>query len=214
MFKIDKFDLLVSLYIFCICVSELMGGKTFPIAQIGTFHLNSSVSLFVIPLLFTINDVIVEVKGKERARSVVQSGLFVVILIFLYAALAVHLPPSVRSLPQEKAYDTIFGQTMRISLASLTAFAFSDFLDVYIFAKIREKMHKKALWFRNNISNFISQLLDTVLFMTLAFYAFDQSISSNIAFLVSLSLPYWLLRCSMSIIETPLVYIGVKWLKK
>lgn len=214
MFKIDKFDLLVSLYIFCICVSELMGGKTFPILQIGAFHLNSSVSLFVIPLIFTINDVIIEVKGKERARSVVQSGLFVVILIFLYAALAVHLPPSIRSASQEKAYDTIFGQTMRISLASLTAFAVSDFLDVYIFAKIREKMHKKALWFRNNVSNFVSQLLDTAIFMTLAFYAFDQSLSSNFAFLVSLSLPYWLLRCSMSILETPLVYAGVKWLKK
>lgn len=214
MFKIEKFDLLVSLYIFCICVSELMGSKTFPLFNIGSFHLNASVAIFVIPLIFTINDIIVEVKGKERARSVVKSGLLVVGLIFLYAALTVHLPPSMRFASQEAAYDTIFGQTMRIALASLTAFAVSDFMDVYIFAKIREKMHKKALWFRNNLSNFLAQLLDTVVFMTLAFYAFDQSLSSNLSFLIGISLPYWLIRCGISVIETPLVYIGVKWLKK
>lgn len=214
MFKIEKFDLLVSLYIFCICVSELMGSKTFPLFNIGSFHLNASVAIFVIPLIFTINDIIVEVKGKERARSVVKSGLLVVGLIFLYAALTVHLPPSMRFASHEAAYDTIFGQTMRIALASLTAFAVSDFMDVYIFAKIREKMHKKALWFRNNLSNFLAQLLDTVVFMTLAFYAFDQSLSSNLSFLIGISLPYWLIRCGISVIETPLVYIGVKWLKK
>jgi len=87
-------------------------------------------------------------------------------------------------------------------------------MDVYIFSKIREKMGKKALWFRNNVSNFISQLIDTVIFMTLAFYALGQPFGSNVAFLVGLILPYWLIKCSMSILETPLVYLGVNWLKK
>ncbi len=50
--------------------------------------------------------------------------------------------------------------------------------------------------------------------MTLAFYALDQSIGSNLSFIAGLAIPYWLLRCCMSIIETPLVYLGVKWLKK
>ena len=49
--------------------------------------------------------------------------------------------------------------------------------------------------------------------MFLAFYAFDKPFAGNITFLWSLILPYWLLKCFMSIIETPLVYIGVKWLK-
>src|SRR4029078_9143658 len=103
----------------------------------------------------------------------------------------------------------IFKQSIRISLASLTAFAFSDFLDVYLFSKIRERLGKKNLWLRNNASNIISQFVDTVVFMVLAFYALNLSATANISFLWSIILPYWLLKCFMSVIETPLVYIGV-----
>ena len=213
MFKIEKMDLLVSIYIFGIIVSELMGAKTFPLLDLGFYKLNASVAIFLIPLLFTINDVIVEVHGAKRARSVVRSGLLMIGLLFGFIMLAISLPPSKRFLETEGAYDTVFGKSARISLASLTAFALADFLDIFIFSKIREKLGKSKLWLRNNASNFIAQLIDTVVFMTLAFYAFDRGFGDNWSFLVSLIIPYWLLKCSMSVIETPLVYVGVKWLR-
>ncbi|OGK39444.1 hypothetical protein A3F34_00680 [Candidatus Roizmanbacteria bacterium RIFCSPHIGHO2_12_FULL_44_10] len=214
MFKVNKFDLLISVYIFCIVAAELMGGKTFPLAKIGNFNLNASVAVFLIPLLFTINDVIIEVHGKERARSVVRSGLFVVVLVILFSTLATWLPPSVRFMEREAAYDNIFITSIRISLASLIAFTISEFLDIYIFSLIREKLGKSKLWLRNNASNIISQFFDTVIFMSLAFYGLDKSFGSNFSFLTSLILPYWLLKSSLSIIETPFVYWGVKWLKE
>ena len=49
MLKIEKFDLLVSVYIFCIAVAELMGAKTFPLVKIFGYQLNASVAIFVIP---------------------------------------------------------------------------------------------------------------------------------------------------------------------
>ena len=214
MFKIQKFDLLISVYIFCIAVSELMGGKTFPLINLFGYQLNASVAIFVLPLIFTINDVITEVYGKERTRSVIRSGLFIIFLIFLFSLMATALPSSTRFIPSEKAYDTIFGLSARIAAASLTAFTLAEFLDVFIFAKIREVLGKKALWLRNNVSNFVSQFVDTTVFMVLAFYAFDRGIGDNLVFLISLIIPYWLLKCFMSIIETPLVYLGVSWLKK
>ncbi len=213
MVKIQKMDLLIALYMFCIAVSELMGGKTFHIMNIGSFPLNASVAIFTFPLIFTINDVITEVFGKERARSVVLSALVVIVGILLFSLLAVSLPPSMRFLPSEKAYDAIFGLSARIAAASLTAFIISDFLDIYLFSLIRKKLGKKALWLRNNVSNFIAQFFDTLLFMFLAFYAIDKSFDANLVFLFGLILPYWLLKCFMSIIETPLVYLGVNWLK-
>lgn len=213
MFKIEKFDLLVSLYIFCIAVAELMGAKTFPLVKIFGYQLNASVAIFVIPLIFTINDVITEVFGKERTRSVIRSGLFVIFLILVFSLLATNLPPSLRFTKTEGAYDIIFGLSARIAAASLTAFALAEFLDVFIFAKIRQRFGKKALWFRNNASNFVSQFIDTFVFMFLAFYALDKSFDNNIGFLFSLILPYWLLKCFMSVIETPFVYLGVRWLK-
>lgn len=191
-----------------------MGGKTFPVANLWGFRLNQSVAIFFIPLIYSINDIITEVYGKERTRSLIRSALFVVFLVFLSAIFFTYLPPSIRFQAKESAYDTIFGLSARFAAASLTAFALAEFLDVYIFAKIRQRLGKKSLWLRTNASNFISQFVDTVVFVTLAFYALNRPFGDNFTFLAGIILPYWLLKCFMSVIETPLVYLGVSWLKK
>lgn len=191
-----------------------MGAKTFPIFKIFGYQLNTSVSIFFLPLVFTINDVITEVYGKERTRSIIRSGLLVVLLTFLFSLLFVALPPTARFTPSEKSYDTIFGLSARFALASLIAFIVAEFTDVFVFVKLRKMFGKKALWFRNNVSNFVSQFLDTIIFMVLAFYSFNVPFGANVSFLTSLIIPYWLIKCAMSVIETPLVYLGVMWLRK
>jgi uncharacterized integral membrane protein (TIGR00697 family) len=213
MFKIQKLDFLISFYITCVVLSELMGAKTFPLFTIGSFHINATVALFVLPLIYSINDIIVEVFGKERAQSLVRSSLLMIFFILIFSLIATYLPASKRFLPTEKAYETIFSISARFSAASLIAFIISEFADIYIFAKLRKKLGKTKLWLRTNASNFVSEFLDVAVFMTLAFYAFDQSIGANFSFIAGIALPYYLLRCFMSILETPLVYLGVKWLK-
>ncbi len=212
MFRIEKTDLLVSVYIFCILVSELMGGKTFPVLT-WPVRLNASVAIFVLPLVYSINDIVIEVLGIERARSIVRSGLITVALVLGFSLLATSLPPSGRFAATESAYDTIFGLSARIAAASLTAFLLAEFTDLLVFQKIRARLGKKSLWLRSNASNIVSHFLDTVIFITLAFYGVNRPFADNISFLWSLILPYWLLKCSMSVVTTPLVYAGVRWLK-
>jgi len=195
-------------------ISELLGGKTFPLLTLGTFQLSASVAIFVVPLVYGINDIITEVFGKPKAQSVVRSGLFMVFFLFLFAILATALPATARFIPMEKAYEQIFGISIRISAASLIAFAIGEFSDVLIFYRIRQRLGKSKLWFRTNASNFLSQFLDTTIFITLAFYALDKPLGANLPFLLGIILPYWLLKCFMSVIETPLVYVGVKWLRR
>ncbi|HSW98524.1 MAG TPA: queuosine precursor transporter [Candidatus Saccharimonadales bacterium] len=210
---IRKFDFLVALYVFGVMVAELMGAKTFSLGTVGHWHLSASVAVFVFPLLFTVTDVIVEVHGRRRARSVVYSGIAMVFLLALFELLAVHIAPSARFAPSEKAYDAIFGASLRLAGASLVAFAASELLDVVVFARLRKVLHGKALWLRNNASNFVSQLADSTVFLTLAFYAFGHSFGANASFLLGIIIPYWLVRCALSLVETPLVYLGVWWLK-
>lgn len=211
--NINRFDFLIAFYTACVIMSELMGAKTFPLATIGTFHLNATVVIFILPFIYAANDIIVEVYGKERAQSIVRSSLFMIFFLLLFSLLATNLPASKRFLTTEPAYETIFSISARFSAASLIAFAISEFSDVLIFAKLRQKLGKKNLWFRTNVSNFASEFLDTAIFMTLAFYSFNIPFASNFSFIAGIALPYWLLRCAMSIIETPLVYLGVRWLK-
>lgn len=212
-FGIRKFDLIVALYIFGVITAELMGAKTFPLVQTSWLHLNATVAIFMMPLLFTLTDIVVEVHGRARARSMVFSGLTVVALLIFYAWIATSLPPSARYAPTESAYDTIFKASIQISIASIMAFAVAELMDVAIFSKLRERMNGKALWLRNNVSNFAAQLIDSTVFIVIAFYAFNQSVTSNLSFMIGLIIPYWLLRCLLSVLQTPLAYLGVWWLR-
>jgi len=214
MFNIQKLDFLIAFYTTCVVLTEIMGAKTVPLFTIFSFPIHATVTLLILPFIYSINDTIVEVFGKEKAQSIVRSTLLMVLFILIFSIIATALPADKRFAPTESAYETIFGISIRFSAASLIAFAVSEFSDVYIFAKLREKFGKNRLWLRTNASNFISEFFDTALFMTLAFYALNESVASNFMFIAGIALPYWLLRCCMSIIETPLVYLGVKWLSK
>lgn len=202
--KFQKLDLMHALYIASIVASELMGSKTFSI-----FFLNASVAIFTLPITFSVNDVVFEVYGRERALSFVRSGLYILFLLFLFNILAVFLPASSRFESSNDAYNLIFGKSLRLIVASLTAFFVSERLDVLIFSKIKEKMNNKSLWLRNNISNLFGQLVDTSIFIILAFYR-----PGNIGFLISLIIPYWLLKTTSSLLMTPVVYKGVSWLRR
>ena len=212
MFKTRKLDVLIGLYIFCVFASEVMWAKTFPIVHMFDRQFNASVAIFLIPLVYSINDIIIEVYGKERMRQIITVSLMVILLIIATSFFFTQLPPSARFVQTEPAYDTIFGLSIRMSLASLLAFASADLLDVHIFSRLRQKLGNTQLWLRTNLSNILAEFVDTFVFMILAFYAFDQSFAANFSFLLSIGVPYRLLKCVMSVIGTPLVYLWVDWL--
>ncbi|MFA5532273.1 MAG: queuosine precursor transporter [Candidatus Shapirobacteria bacterium] len=209
-----KLDFLIAIYIFCILVSELMGAKTFPIIELFGFKITGAMGMFLIPWVFSINDVVTEVFGKERSKNLAKTSILVVFLLILFSAFAIWMPPSSRFAITEGAYDTVFSQSIRISIASLIAIAISNLTDISIFWKLKNRLKKYGLWFRNNVSNNLALLLDTVVFMTLAFYSFEKTFNSNLIFLLGLIIPYWLLKTFMSMITTPFVYWGINWLKK
>lgn len=197
-----KTDILLALYIGAIIAAELLGSKIFSVGP-----LNASVAIFVFPLTYTINDIIYEVHGKKRAQGFMRAGFIVLVLLFIFTLLAISLPPATRFADANPAYQATFAKSLRIILASLAAFWASEQFDIYVFSRLRERLGQKRLWFRNNASNWLSQLLDTTVFMFLAFY------SGSVGFIVSLIIPYWLLKCVFSAAHTPFTYFGIKWLK-
>lgn len=198
-----KLDLLLAIYITCVVAAELMGAKTFPF-----LWLNASVAIFTLPLTFIINDVVTEVEGKARAINFMRSTFVILLLLAAFNVLALSLPPSTRAAVFEPAYQEIFGKSLRITLASLTAFFLAERLDILIFSKIRARFKDSGLWLRSNASNIVSMFFDTMIFMFLAFYEPGAA-----AFVWSLVLPYWGLKCLFSMVETPVTYVAVRWLK-
>ena len=212
--KIKKLDLLISIYIAAICMAELMGGKVFQVTdQIQLFGkpISTSVAVFLLPLIASINDIVVETHGKKRMQSIMRSGFVVIAMIFIFTLVATLLPTATRSPIPGDVYNQVFQVAQRVAVASLTAFAISMALDVLIFARVREKLKRFGLWFRNISSNVVSQFFDTSIFMYIAYYNFTNP---NHDFLWSLIIPYWIYKCIVSVLIIPVVYLGVSWLKK
>jgi uncharacterized integral membrane protein (TIGR00697 family) len=105
------------------------------------------------------------------------------------------------------AFRTIFTSTPRIVCASLAVYFVSQIVDVWLYHKWWDlcrkifKDERKGLWIRNNGSTMISQLLNTVLYTTLAFYGTYQ-LNTLISIFVS---SYMIFICT-SLIDTPFVY--------
>jgi uncharacterized integral membrane protein (TIGR00697 family) len=87
----------------------------------------------------------------------------------------------------------------------------SQYHDIITFEFLKKKTNGKALWLRNNLSTMASQLIDTILFMFIAFYKIAPQF--NFSFVLQLCIPYYLFKILFALIDTPFVYIGVKWLK-
>ncbi len=68
------------------------------------------------------------------------------------------------------------------------------------------------LFLRATGSTLLSQFVDTMIFMFIAFYGISPK--HDIMYLIQISIPYWLLKCAIAILGTPLIYAGVKWLGK
>ena len=194
--------------------------------------LSFSVGLFVFPITFLIIDVVTEVKGKKASEEIFQIGLICLAFILFYSALAVNLPPAgrfdIEAFPgagfgKVEAYNFIFSSSIRIMIASFSAFALSQFLDILIFIRLKEATTGKYLWFRNNFSTILSQFIDTAVFYLIAFTKLPFSIpflgieagsGLDFDFMVKIFIPYYIFKVLFSILDTPLVYALVWWLRK
>lgn len=200
-----KTNILLGLFVGAIVTANLVGLK---IANFGIFK--ASVGILVFPITFLITDIIEEVHGREKAKEFVLIGLITLVFASIITVLAVILPFANRSLVKEE-YTKIFGTTIRIFIASITAFAFSQMHDVWAFNFWKKKTRGKFLWLRNNLSTTVSQFLDTTLFMFIAFYGISPKFT--VSYVFSLIIPYWLVKVLFALFDTPFCYLGVKWLK-
>jgi uncharacterized integral membrane protein (TIGR00697 family) len=161
--------------------------------------------------LFLTTDVIGEVYGKKEAKHVVSVSLVMLLITLGMTALCIALPAN-STWGNQEAYASVFGSSLRMSLASFIAFIFSQFHDVWAFEFWRRKTGGRFLWLRNNASTIVSQFIDTTIFMFAAFYGAASGFT--VAFIFSLIIPYWLCKVVLALLDTPFCYFLVHWLRR
>ena len=204
--KEQKLFLLLGLFVAAIICGNLLGSKVTVILGI-----TASVGIIAYPLTFLITDIVEEVFGKQKTKLFIKAGFWALILTLVLVILTKALPPA-GIYTNNDAYNAVFSSSLRILIASIISFIVSQTVDIWSFNLLKQKTKGKALWLRNNLSTMSSQFIDTTLFMFIAFYMMTPDFT--FIRIIGMIIPYWLLKVLFAFLDTPLVYLGVKWLKR
>jgi len=184
--------ILVGLYVACEIIANVTAGRP---VQLGGLVVPSAV--FIYTLTFTLVDLIHEVYGRSGTRMVVYAAFAANVVLALYSYLIIHLPaPGFFS--ESHAYETVFGSTPRIVCASLTAYLVSSLVDVEVYHLWRNRVQKWK-WSRVLVSNVVSTFVDSVVFISLAFY--------GVLPVIPLIKGQYLIKMAITVISLPLIYI-------
>lgn len=200
-----KLALLFGVFVSLLIGMNLLGGKITTL-----FGVSVSVAIFMVPLTFLITDIVTEVYGKKMTEKFVLVGVFSLLLTLIFTAIFVILEPHERYSFNEE-YKTIFGTSLRFMIASMTAIILSQYHDIWAFEFWKNKTKGKFLWLRNNASTMVSQGIDTFVFMMIAFYGITSQFT--VLFIIELAIPFYLFKVLFAVLDTPLVYLGVAWLR-
>lgn len=192
------------LYITSLFAANTLGLKIMPFI----FGTHLSVAVFSFPIVFIMTDLIGEVYGKKMAKNFVLAGVVSILLFLLYSLISAILPWSEKGLWARDSYNLIFSVSVRMSIASLLAFAIAEYQDVFSFFFFKKKLGAKHFWIRSNLSNIWSQFLDSVIFTIVAFWGI-YSVPTMIAILI----PWWIYKVFMGFLFTPLSYLGIRILR-
>jgi len=170
---------------------------------VDLFWMQATLGNIMYGTIFLGTDALNEIYGKKSATKAVYLGFAVMIITLIIMQMALLFQPNAEDFGHE-ALATIFGFFPRVVLGSLTAFIISQLLDVNLFQKIKAKLpDNKHLWIRNNGSTMISQLVDTSIFVTIAFIG---SVSTPVFF--SLMLSTYLIKVLVAALDTPFIYLA------
>ncbi|MDD3996092.1 MAG: queuosine precursor transporter [Sphaerochaetaceae bacterium] len=195
-----------ALYVTSMVLVNTLGSKITTI-----FGVRVSVGILFMPVLFVATDVVSEVFGRKTATLFVNISTAMLIFMFFMMWVCIQMEPY-PTWGMQEAYTTIFGSSMRMTIASVTSFLLSQHVDVITFFLFKKLTANKAFWLRKNLSTMVSQFIDTTVFMFIAFYRTTDQYTA--AFIFSLIIPYWLFKIVFAVADTPLCYLGVWWLKR
>ncbi len=173
--------LLNVLFVTSLVTSNVLSGKI--VLLFGALTVPAAVVAY--PLTFLMTDVIGEIWGKQEANRTVLYGIACQLLSLLMIGLAILLPVAPFA-DNQAAFTSVLGSTFRVVAASLIAYLCSQTWDVWAFHRIRDayiRRHgsvKGGRWIWNNGSTMTSQLIDTAVFITLAFYGTVPNLFSMI----------------------------------
>lgn len=196
-------DAITALFVSVLLISNVASSK---ILDLGPFTFDGGTILF--PLSYIFGDILTEVYGYSRSRRVIWMGFMATLMMSAVFMLVGALPPAV-DWPHQEAYEAILGATPRIVLASLAAYFCGEFVNSYVMARLKVKTEGRFLWMRTIGSTLFGQVVDTVVFVVVAFAGIMP-----LELVGTLIVSNYVFKTLVEIAFTPATYAVVGYLKR
>ncbi|KGP93078.1 hypothetical protein N780_12200 [Pontibacillus chungwhensis BH030062] len=175
---------------------------------IEMFGLTATLGNIIYGTVFLATDILNEKYGKEEAKKAVWLGFFTLISMTVMMQIAVKWFTPVGTEVQT-ALETIFGLLPRVAAGSLVAYIVSQYVDVFIYSKLKSMFAgDRLLWVRNNGSTMISQLLDSFVFTLIAFLG---EVPTNVWFEIFITT--YVIKFIVAALDTPFLYLAKRFNK-
>lgn len=192
--------------LFCVSliISNIIAGKlwAFP------FGITLTAGVVLFPIVYIIGDVVPECYGYATARKIIFLGFLLNLyaVIFFYITLKMAYPPFFAG---QEAFQTVLGFTPRLLIASFTAYLVGTNVNAWVLVKVKALTKSRFLWMRTISSTIVGEGLDSLIFISLAFYGIVPN-----AALPTMILAQATFKILYEVIATPLTYLVVGWVKK
>jgi queuosine precursor transporter len=149
-----------------VCIAGVLGNK-----QVALGPLAVEAGIFAFLLLVVTSSSVAELHGRSTANRLVLIGFVPLVVSLLLSLVVLAIPASPQMDPQRlSSFETVMGGTPRIWLGGILAYGISTFLNVTIFSRLKASEGSGLLWLRAAIASVLSQIVDTLIFITVAFY--------------------------------------------
>jgi uncharacterized integral membrane protein (TIGR00697 family) len=202
----EALNILTIVFIVSLVISNVITGKVID-TGITLFGNPVTIAGAVIcyPICYLITDIVGEMWGKREANKIVKYGFIGQVLATLIIAATTYTP--YLDMDMQAAYVKLLGQNWVFVAGSLSAYLASQYLDVHIFHTLKEKTNGKSKWIRNNASTMLSQLVDTAIFIIIAFgFGFGWIFDNQVA-LLNMVIGQYLIKLIIAVLDTVPFYI-------
>jgi hypothetical protein len=167
-------------------------------------------------LTFFASDCYAELYGRRPAQIMVNVGFGMNFVMLALVWVAIELPGS-QAGADPAAFANVLSLSTNIVIGSLAAYVVSQNWDVIAFHSIGERTEGRYLWLRNVGSTATSQLIDTVIFVLIAFAGVPAVLGIGRALeptvLVGLIVGQYIIKLLIAVVDTPFVYAAVGYLR-
>jgi hypothetical protein len=196
--RYNRPDALIAFYVTLVVFANIAVSKTIAF-DFGFAQFFAPATVLIFSVTFLLTDIINEKFGKKETQRMILIALFsqIALVLFSYLVLQAQGAPFFQN---QAAFESLLSNVPRIVIASLISFYVSENVDAHLFHWFKKLTGGKHLWVRNAFSSIPSMLLDSALFITLAFYG-TMPITPLI---VGLSATKWL----VGVIDIPFMYLS------